>query len=585
MSTVKTDNVAGSFTPLPVINSANAVETYLATAGQTVFTTTKFDQTSAIKVFTKVGSNFVEVVAAWTSTNIITISGIVLTAGQKLYAYSVGDTVLRKDLASGTPSLVAPESIQFSGRNLGQILADTKTLKHYGVVGNGVVDDTLNMQKAADSGSMIWPSGPFTPKITSTIFVAPGTFIGGMGHGQSKVTTSLDIEMFRSTLDIGPTASVADIGVRDLTIERTLPSASYTTYHIRLRNPSRCNISGLFVTQNGTYTGSSTRTGGLWLEAGAGTTYPGSVNKVHNCLFDNASLWVQARDNHFDNIYVWGQNLNKSVYVEGSGNYFNQVEVIPSPHTAGFYFTSSAQGCTLDSPIVDGSISTVITGTGIYANRAYGLTINSAQIYNAFKHGIHFVDMLEGGIYGARFTNGNRINDPLSTGYDPAIAYDDILLESATFASSGNIIDNNRHKLTGTRTTKGYAIRELNNGTAPGPQTITNNYVSFGQYTAPNILRVNTGTSMLNNRGSSAVQTVSSGTATVLSGTGSITFSHSVPDVNVTDSELIVRPTSSLASAGVASWYAVRISATQFTITLNANATANVTFAWSVSLR
>lgn len=105
MSTVKTDNVVGSFTPLPVVNSANAVETYLATAGQTVFTTTKFDQTSAIKVFAKATTGFTELTATWTGTNTVAVSGITLTAGQKVYVYSVGDATLRKDLndpAKGT---------------------------------------------------------------------------------------------------------------------------------------------------------------------------------------------------------------------------------------------------------------------------------------------------------------------------------------------------------------------------------------------------------------------------------------------------------------------------------------------------
>lgn len=102
MSTVKTDNVVGSFTPLPVINSANAVETYLATAGQTVFTTTKFDQTSAIKVFAKATTGFTELTATWTGTNTVAVSGITLTAGQKVYVYSVGDAGVRQDLAQGT---------------------------------------------------------------------------------------------------------------------------------------------------------------------------------------------------------------------------------------------------------------------------------------------------------------------------------------------------------------------------------------------------------------------------------------------------------------------------------------------------
>lgn len=97
MSTVKTDNVLGSFTPLPVINSANAIETFLASAGQTVFTTTKFDQTNGIRVFAKATTGFTELAAVWTGTNTLSVSGVTLTAGQKVYAYSVGDLTLRKD--------------------------------------------------------------------------------------------------------------------------------------------------------------------------------------------------------------------------------------------------------------------------------------------------------------------------------------------------------------------------------------------------------------------------------------------------------------------------------------------------------
>lgn len=98
MSTVKTDNVVGSFTPLPVVAGANSVETYIATAAQTTFTTTKFDQTHAIKAFAVSGSTFVPVTATWSGLNTVKISGITLTAGQKVFIYNVGDVQLRKDL-------------------------------------------------------------------------------------------------------------------------------------------------------------------------------------------------------------------------------------------------------------------------------------------------------------------------------------------------------------------------------------------------------------------------------------------------------------------------------------------------------
>lgn len=533
--------------------------------------------------------NFATTITSALATKVNSTDFVTATGGDPNFAATTSTALAGKVAATDLADSIAPNKgaalVGFSGRTVANALADVRTIKHFGAVGDGITDDTTAIQNAANSGCIIFPSGPFVCKITSTISVAPGTFIAGMGHGNSNITTALDIEIFRSTLSIDARSAVADIAIHDMKLERTLPGASYTTYHIRLRNPSRCILSGLFLTQGGTYVGQSTRTGGLWLEAGAGTTYPGSVNKVYDCIFDNASLYVQARDNHFSNLWVWGQNLNKSVYVEGSGNYFDMVEAIPSPSTAAFYFNSSAQGCLMNNCIVDGSTSTIITGTGVYANKAYGLRVSNCYIYNVFKHGVHFVDMLEGAVTDTRFTSGNRINDPNATGYDSTIGYDDIRLESLSFASNGLIITDNTFSQPNTRTTKGYAVREFNGGTAPGPSVITNNYVPFGQYTSPNILRLNAGTSMRNNNGSSAASTRASGIATVLSGTSSITVSHGLSDANVTDAEIYIRPTSSLSAAGAASWYATKTSTSQFAITLNASATANVTFVWSVDLK
>lgn len=90
MSTVKTDSVVGSFLPMPIIDHANDVELFVASANQTVFTTTRFNRSSAIKVFAKSGNTFTDVTATWTALNTVTISGISLTAGQSLYIFSVG---------------------------------------------------------------------------------------------------------------------------------------------------------------------------------------------------------------------------------------------------------------------------------------------------------------------------------------------------------------------------------------------------------------------------------------------------------------------------------------------------------------
>jgi hypothetical protein len=105
MSTVKTDSVIGSFLPIPVIEHATDSEVYTATAGQTVFTTTKFDRSNAIRVIAKSsGGAFSDVPASWTAANTVTITGTILGAGQIVYIFKVGThaSKVRVQDANGT---------------------------------------------------------------------------------------------------------------------------------------------------------------------------------------------------------------------------------------------------------------------------------------------------------------------------------------------------------------------------------------------------------------------------------------------------------------------------------------------------
>jgi len=91
MSIVKVDSVIGSYLPIPVIEHATDFEVYTATAGQTVFTTTKFDRSNAIRAIAKSsGGAFSEVPATWTGANTVTITGTILGAGQIFYIFKVG---------------------------------------------------------------------------------------------------------------------------------------------------------------------------------------------------------------------------------------------------------------------------------------------------------------------------------------------------------------------------------------------------------------------------------------------------------------------------------------------------------------
>lgn len=192
MSTVKTDNVVGSFTPLPVIASANAVESYVATSGQTVFTTTKFDRTSAIKVFAKDGSNFVEVTASWTALNTITISGITLTVGQKVYVYSVGDVGLRKELSdiSKGANLIGQDRIPLAlaiddtvNKKLSQNQIDIWDFSKY----------VVTRPNPADSSTWDW-----TPafEIARAVLNSYGGGVLTFGHGGVYQASAIRIDRF-----------------------------------------------------------------------------------------------------------------------------------------------------------------------------------------------------------------------------------------------------------------------------------------------------------------------------------------------------------------------------------------------------
>ena len=86
MSTLKVDKVIGSLHALPVIDGARDVEVYVATPGQTVYETTRFDNSFNIRAF--VGST--EVDAKWIDTNVVELTTDGVDEGERVRIFKVG---------------------------------------------------------------------------------------------------------------------------------------------------------------------------------------------------------------------------------------------------------------------------------------------------------------------------------------------------------------------------------------------------------------------------------------------------------------------------------------------------------------
>lgn len=109
-------------------------------------------------------------------------------AGERANFRSVGDAVLRSDLANSIDPAKGAALNGYKGRNVRQRLGDVVSAKDFGAIGDGVTDDTAAIQSAINSlssGTVYLPAGTY--KITAGITLRAGVSIAGAGQFSTTV--------------------------------------------------------------------------------------------------------------------------------------------------------------------------------------------------------------------------------------------------------------------------------------------------------------------------------------------------------------------------------------------------------------
>lgn len=373
-------------------------------------------------------------------------------------------------------------------------LRETVSVKDFGAVGDGVVDDTTAIQNAINAifanggGEVFFPKGTYL--VSAMIEMRNEVSLRGVGD-ESEILVNTDIVTFGNTPATSSTQLVGVV-VTDLYLRNTISGAK-TNYDIYFKNPTQCVLRRVHVRSgHGDTQYSNTNVGGVYFHKLPASTNPAWINTLDDCFIQNNSILFNGiSDSSIRGGYVWGHTRAFTIQLVNGGNIdISDINgIIPSQYFGGIYLTGFFTNQIRISNCEFDCNPNLVTGICINAvNSSRIVSVTNVTFWTPLRESIRVEDPIGWSIVGNTFWNGNRADNYLSS----------ILISGVTLQPESNTITGNTFVIDQSRTNPGYAIQEYNGG-----QTLkVNSYVAnaiFGNYQTPAILTIGNPVIMGNN--------------------------------------------------------------------------------------
>ena len=465
-------------------------------------------------------------------------------------------------------------------------MRDWVSAKDFGAKGDNVNDDTSAIQLALNTGKSVYlPSGTYKISALLTATTASQTFFGAGAGQTSIVQTTLNTGIFS---DNGQNQTV----LRDMRLTYSSPaSAGGNALVMKGFYSSACNFV-IYQAYNGIYLAGT---------SGSIINSVGFVNfQVENSV--NCGMYLYwAYNINVENFYIVGsdnvtQGLSGQLYMfNGQGNNFSMGEIFNGVKGAvmdtcqycrfeQIYFDSSAQGssivgstalsfigCWWSAGRTGGGFPGLTIGNSGGTDTTVGIDIVGSQFINCGSDGC----LVYAGPTKIRFNSCQFGANSLTSGANTKHG-----LEFAVNASNFSVIGCTfTNSLGFSGGTQAYGLF-INGGTSS--QYVISGNDFNGNGTGP-MLDAGTSSSRYVFGNSGYINSFR-GTCVVANGTSSVVVNHGL-SVTPAASDIIALPTSNPGAAGVTSWWISAVTATTFTLTTNASATAGLIFTWDAKTK
>jgi hypothetical protein len=487
-----------------------------------------------------------------------------------------GDTAVLTDVDRGGTFVHDATATDNQGTVFGKwkrIYSGAVDVKWFGAKGDGVTDDTMNVQKAFDNSNSITGYGTFL--LSDNIIISTEyTSIFSEGFGLA-FTSAINVTQFLVT---GHWVKFEGVRFTKIATSSTFHIYGADTINLKIVNckfdaPQSSTFSGVAVGTLLDYAKSASSSGMR------DTTHAGNfMTHIERCQFSQSSIWLSHSDCRILGNFIWasevGSNSSFAIRIGNTANiHIHGNDIVPSGGYGGGIALHNSTQIRIENNFFDGnnnpSICTKYGIVDIGTEPCIYLKITDNTFWSLSESGIKLSFTIGTIISDNSFVNCNKDN----------AGFSDIVIDSTSANSTSNIISGNTHQNT-LSTVKGYALKILSStGNFLSGNILNNTYK--GSYLKPfyNIVNLQPNRVKISGNSLDDLSDIRIGSAVITDG-GTVTYPRwTGQDIYFPPSYLNLSITCATSAGASVEKYKVSNLATDgFNITLAAPSVGDTTF-------